>query len=846
MAHLMLKTSLAANPHGLKRTAADHEVLHESALNSAQALTPLAATACFHCGDEVPAGSDFAIEIAGESRAMCCPGCRAVASMITQGGLERFYDQRTAFNDRPAADFESQQQDFLIYDDPMLVAQFSQTDDAGLCNARLLLGGVSCAACTWLIETTLQRMKGVHQATLNLGQSRLDICFDPALLSMSDVFARVASLGYGVKPWQSSLRQDQAKQEYRDDLRRLAVAGIGMMQVGMFAIALHAGDIQGISAEYQGLMRLFSLLVTTFVVTYSARGFFESAWRHLKFGALVMDLPVALAIGLAYGASAYATLLGDGEVYFDSVVMFTFLLLLARFLEKRLRYQDALAWQDAEQTLPDAAQVWTENSWTRVPRRQIVAGDRVLLRAGDVIPIDAKIDRGSSAVREDSFNGEALPRTVNIGDTVYAGTINIDESLEVYASGSYADTRLAALQQSIDAARHDKPAVAQLADRIATGFIAGILVIASVTALIWWQIDPSRAFWIALSVLVISCPCALSLATPASLANAASLLRRQGVIVNGENALESLSRLNVALFDKTGTLTNGDFSLLSVVPLSKEFDETRIRSLATALQRHSNHPLASAFRSSSTNADVRDIRYVVGEGLEGFVDDRRIRLGSQRFCQQIVPNLAPPPKDPLYWIGLCRDGEALAWLGLTDEVHAEAAAVLEGLRDKGITTELLSGDASSRATQLGAALKFDRVATGLSPQEKLHRVASLQDSGATVLMVGDGLNDAPVLKRADVSIAVTGATDLARAQADFVLMSGNLDNITLLLTVAGRTRRVIIQNFSWALGYNALGIPLAALGWVPPWAAAIGMSLSSLLVVGNSMRLRRAAPDMES
>ncbi|MFT4873642.1 heavy metal translocating P-type ATPase [Congregibacter sp.] len=820
--------------------------LDESALNSTQPASPVAAVACFHCGDDIPAGSNFAIEIAGESRDMCCPGCRAVASMISQSGLERFYEQRTAFNDRPAADIESRNDDFIIYDDPTLAEQFSQIDEAGLTNARLLLGGVSCAACTWLIETTLKRMKGVHKATLNLGQSRLDVCFDSKQLSMSALFASVTSLGYRVQPWQSSLRQDQAKMEYRGDLKRLTVAGVGMMQVGMFAIALHAGDIQGISTEYQQLMRLFSLLVTTFVVAYSARGFFESAWRHLKFGALVMDLPVALAIGLAYGASAYASLGGEGEVYFDSVVMFTFLLLLARFLEKRLRYQDALAWQDAEQTLPDAAQVWKKDRWMRIPRRQLMAGDRVFLRAGDIIPIDAKIAKGSSAAREDSFSGEALPRTVNVGDTVYAGTINVEASLEVYATGNYADTRLAALQQSINAAQHGKPAVAQLADRIATGFIAGILVTASATAFIWWQIDASRAFWVALSVLVISCPCALSLATPASLANAASLLRRQGVIVNGENALEAFSKLDIALFDKTGTLTSGKFSLSKVMRLSTQYADTDIRSLAATLQRYSNHPLASAFKSSDAAADVQNIRYVVGEGLEGFFEGRRIRLGSMRFCKEVAPNLAPSPEDEMYWIALCVDGHALAWLGLTDEVHEEAGMVLDGLRRKRIATELLTGDASSRATQLGAQLKFDRVATGLSPQEKLQRVTTLQNAGNTVLMVGDGLNDAPVLKRANVSIAVAGATDLAKAQADFVIMSGDLEQISLLLDVARRTRRIIIQNFSWALAYNALGIPLAALGWVPPWAAAIGMSLSSLLVVGNSTRLRRLKTSTEA
>ncbi|WP_439107820.1 heavy metal translocating P-type ATPase, partial [Congregibacter sp.] len=808
-------------------------------MNSAQPPRSVAKTTCFHCGDEVPTGADFTISIAGEPRDMCCPGCRAVAGMIAESGLERFYEQRTAFNERPPVDIKSREQEFLIYDDPALAQQFSETDDSGAINARLLLGGVSCAACTWLVETTLHRLDGVSQATLNLGQSRLDVSFDPKKLRMSQVFSQVASLGYRVQPWQSSLRQDQAKQEYRTDLRRLAVAGIGMMQVGMFAIALHAGDIQGISDDYQQLMRLFSLLVTSFVVVYSARGFFESAWRHLHHGALVMDLPVALAIGLAYSASTYASFRGEGDVYFDSVVMFTFLLLLARFIEKRLRYQDAVAWQDAEQTLPDAVQVWNENGWTAVPRRQLVAGNRVLIRSGDTIPIDASIIDGKSAVREDSFSGEALPRSVDVGDMVYAGTVNIDDSLQVCATGTYADSRLAALQQSIDAARHDKPAIASLADRIATGFIAGILLIACATALLWWQIDSSRAFWIALSVLVISCPCALSLATPASLANAASLLRRQGVIVNGENALESLAKLDVALFDKTGTLTSGAFTLNTVLPLKDSIDPASIKSLAAALQRHSNHPLASAFSSIDAATEVQNVRYVVSKGLEGEYRGRRLRLGSEAFCRELSPDLPPEPPEAEYWIALCDEDQPLAWLGLTDEVHEEAISVLQGLRTLGVETELLTGDASSRAIGLGAQLNFGRVATGLSPQEKLTRLATVQDAGATVLMVGDGLNDAPVMKRADVSIAVAGATDLAKAQADFIVLNGDLRQISLLLEVAQRTRRIIIQNFSWALGYNAIGIPLAALGWIPPWAAAVGMSLSSLLVVGNSSRLRR-------
>lgn len=810
-------------------------------MNSAQPLEAASTVTCFHCGEDVPLGADFRIDIAGEARNMCCPGCRAVASMIAESGLEQFYDQRTAFNDRPSPDLASRRPEFDIYDDPALAAQFSSRDASGISNARLLIGGVSCAACTWLIETTLLRLPGVQRATLNLGQNRLDVAFDTAQLSMSELFSRVASLGYRVQPWQSSLRQDQAREEYRTDLRRLAVAGIGMMQVGMFAVALHAGDIQGISADYQQLMRLFSLLVTSFVVAYSARGFFESAWRHLQFGALVMDLPVALAIGLAYCASAFATLSGSGDVYFDSVVMFTFLLLLARFLEKRLRYRDAMDWQDAEQTLPDAVQIWKNEQWMTVPRRTLSAGARVLVRAGDTLPIDGIVERGAGSVREDSFSGEALPRPIGVGDRIYAGTVNLEESLELKATGSYADTRLAALQRSIDQAQQGKPAIATLADRIASQFIAAVLIIASLTALAWWAIDPDRALWIALSVLVISCPCALSLATPASLANATRFLRRRAVIVNGENALESLAKLDVALFDKTGTLTNGAFALTRVNSLSEQWDENTIRSIAAAMQRHSNHPLASAFSAMDTQSNVQAVSYRAGKGLEGSYEGRPLRLGSLRFCREIAPELPAEPEEALYWVALCEKDQPIAWLGLTDDIHEEAYSVLQNLRSAGVATELLTGDASQRATQLGATLEFERIATGLSPEDKLARLTTLQDTGATVLMVGDGLNDAPVLKRADVSIAVAGATDLAKAQADFVIMSGDLTQITQLVQAARRTRRIIIQNFCWALSYNAMGIPLAAMGWVPPWAAAVGMSLSSLLVVGNATRLRRAS-----
>ncbi len=801
---------------------------------------------CYHCGERVPDGEDFAIELQGERRPMCCPGCRAVASLIASSGLANFYEQRTAYSEKPDDDAVAGHDGFSIYDDPEMLGQFTEPQGDGTLAARLLVGGVSCAACTWLIETSLQSVPGVLAASLNLAQSRLDLRFDPGKVPASRILARIAALGYRVQPWHASAEQAQARLEYQRDLRRLAVAGIGMMQVGMFAIALHAGAIQGISSEYEQLLRLFSLLVTTFVVLFSARGFFESAWRHLRQGALVMDLPVALAIGIAFGASAFATFFGIGDVYFDSVVMFTFLLLLARFIEKRLRYRDALAWRDAEQTLPDAAMVFAEGAWIRKPRQSLQAGQRVRIRAGDIVPIDGRVQLGESTVREDSFSGEALPRQVTAGDTVFAGTLNRDATLEVEATGCYADSRLAALQRSIDGARLDKPALARLADRLASRFIAAVLIATAVTGIIWLQIDPSRALWVALSVLVISCPCALSLATPASLANAAARLRRSGVIVYGENALEALANTTHCLFDKTGTLTTGAFRIDRVQLLGNTAGdgERRLLDLAAQLQEHANHPIASAF-STMRDEDpaaprVTDSRYHVGAGVEGRLGPQRLRIGSLAFCRELNAALPAPPSGALLWIALVSEESPLAWIGVNDELRSEAPGVVQRLAGLGLRCELLTGDSSPRAAALGDALGMADTLTGRSPQDKLARVAALQGQGAVVTMVGDGLNDAPVLQRADVSIAVAGATDLARAQADFVIQRGDLTRVELLIATAQRTRRIIRQNFAWALGYNGIGIPLAAMGWIPPWAAALGMSASSLIVVVNSSRLRRA------
>lgn len=790
---------------------------------------------CFHCGETVPVGADFSVDIEGISQPMCCPGCRAVATLIAGSGMGSFYRQRTAYSEKPAEDALATPDQYLIYDDPSLRAQFCRTENDGNEHASLLLGGVTCAACTWLIEQTLLREPGLFDAQVNLQQQRLSVRYDPQRVQPSRLFTVLESLGYSVRPFQASAQREQIEQEYRADLRRVAVAGIGMMQVGMFGIALHAGDMQGIAQEYQTLLRGVSLVVTSFVVGYSARPFFVTAWRHLRQGSLVMDLPVALAIGLAFIASVWATFSGGGEVYFDSVVMFTFFLLLGRFFEKRVRRRHAIACHDAEDNLPLAVLVQREDRWERQARRLLLVGDVVRVRAGETVAVDGTVLAGNSAVREDSFNGEHVPRSVAPGDSVFAGTLNLEGSIDLRVDELYSNSRLAALQNSVERAQRAKPALARMADRLSAWFVGAILLITAATGLVWSQIAPDQVLWICLAVLVVSCPCALALATPAALTAAASALRARGIIVHGENAIEALAHAQRLVFDKTGTLTQGRLQLETISRCEGTIGAP-LTELAAALQQHSNHPIAHAFAGTALPG-LTDPAYVTGSGVEATWEGERYRMGSERFCRELAPTLPAAPNSDLYWVALCAPNRPLAWFGLSDPLRPEAAQVVAAAREAGLWLALLTGDSSAAGARLGEELGFDFVGTGFSPDDKMEQVRRWQAEGEVVMAVGDGLNDAPLLTLANASFAVASATDLARAQADFVVDDDNLMAVTRSLAKAQDCVRIIRQNFAWALSYNCIGIPLAALGFVPPWAAALGMSLSSLIVVMNSLRL---------
>ncbi|QFY89597.1 heavy metal translocating P-type ATPase [Magnetovirga frankeli] len=798
-------------------------------------------TSCFHCGLPVADNFDYPVTILGEPRPMCCHGCKAVAESIVAGGLESFYQHRTAPSRKAEDLVPDELRQMELYDQERLQQGFVEVDEDNLRSASLILEGITCAACVWLNEKQVNALPGVLEFSVNYSTHRARVRWDASRIQLSDILKAISAIGYIAHPFDPGRQEAVFKRERSLALRRLAVAGIGAMQVMMLAVPLYGG----VEGNLMHFIRWVSLIIATVVVFYASRTFFQAAWRNLRLRQVGMDVPVALAIGLAYSASTWHTLTGSGEVYFDSVCMFTLFLLAGRFLEMGARHRAGQAAEALVKMLPATAVRLQGEEHQVVTVADLAPGDRLLVRPGETIPVDGLLLEGESSVDESLLTGESLPLAKGPGDRLVGGSLNIESPLVMQVEQVGEDTVVSAIVRLLDRAQAEKPRLAQMADRVAGGFVFGLLLLASGVAL-WWGLQaPERAFVITLSVLVVSCPCALSLATPAALTVATGTLTRQGLLITRGHALETLARVTRVVFDKTGTLTLGQLRLQQTIPLG-EMDAQRALQLAAALEQRSEHPIGRLLLASNSAPlpPVSELKSRPGHGVEGLIEGRRYRVGSPRFVSELSnAELALEP-DNLAQITLTRvalgdESGLLAWFELADQLRPDAEETLRQLRVQGIALSILSGDGEGAVAAVASQLGIADYAARLHPEDKLARVRQMQKQGEVVLMVGDGVNDAPVLAGAQVSLAVGGGAQLAHASADMVLLSERLLPLVTGLTLARRTSRVIRQNMGWAIGYNLSAIPLAAVGLVAPWMAAIGMSLSSLLVVINAFRLKK-------
>lgn len=779
---------------------------------------------CAHCGLPVPGDAPIAL-VGGVSTPVCCAGCAAAARWIREAGLDDYYRLRDASAPRP----EAVAPDFRAWSHPEIVSQHVVPVEGGL-ELTVLTDGMRCAACAWLIDQSLRRLHGVLDAGANAITGRVRFVWDPALVELPQILAQLHTLGFA--PYLTHNAADEATRRAvrRRDLLRLGVAGLGAMQAMMLSEAVYLDSAGEMAVATRDFFRWVTFIVSTPVVFFAGLPFLQGMVRDVRAKHWGMDTLVGSSVLLAYGASLIETMRGGPQVWFDAAVMFILFLLVARQLERWARERARAHVDLLARARPVLVVRETPQGREHIPASAIALGDVLRVAPGEAVPADGELLEAGE-VDESLLTGEPLPVAKRPGDGVLAGSTGLNAVLRLRVTAVGQHTYLSFLQRLIERAQRERPPIAQLADRIASVFVPALFLMAAVVFVVWWQLEPARAFPIALAVLVVSCPCALSLAIPTALATAYGELARRGVLPVRGQALEVLAEADAVMFDKTGTLTSGHPRLTSAVAF-QGMPVAHALEACVALQGDNVHPLAHAFRTAGGTSTViaTDLRVVPGEGVEGRIESRMLRLGRAEFA-------AARPDDGGVWLG---DGTLpLARFELDDTLRADAAATVAALHALQLDVELSSGDATAQVERIAQAVGIGSARGRQAPSAKVARMRERQAQGQRVAMVGDGLNDAPVLAGADVSFAFASGAATAHRQADFVITRDALRLVPETIVLARQTRRIVRQSLAWAIAYNLLALPFAALGMVEPWVAALGMAASSLAVTLNALRVRR-------
>ena len=745
------------------------------------------------------------------------------------------------------AELLDERDEWLRFSQPLAAPNAASPEDQW--TSHMVIDGMHCAACAFNIEAALGAVPGVRSAEVNATTHRARIVWSANEVMPSRWMAAIASAGYSARPAADNTLRQEREAQTRKALWRMAVAGFCMMQVMMYAYPSYVAGEGDISPDMVQLLRWASWVLSLPVMLFSCGPFFSNAWRDLIHRRISMDLPVALGMLITFVVSSAATFdptgRFGGEVYFDSLTMFVFFLLTGRWLELRMRDRTAGALDALTNRLPDSvARRLPDGTFERVAVRRLRVGDVIEVLPGESFPVDGTVLEGRTLADEALLTGESRPQSRGAGEAVVAGSHNLTATVRVQVDRVGTATRFAQIVALMENASLQKPRLAQLADRVAKPFLWAVLATAAAAALWWWTVEPGRALMVAVAVLVVTCPCALSLATPAAMLASAGALAREGVLVRQLQALEALSDVDVMLFDKTGTLTR-DGQRVTEVQLAQGQRAEDVTALAASLAQHSLHPLSRALVASAAPEAVtprpalRDVQERVGQGLQGQDAQAEVlRLGSWSFCAAQVPDM--PASLQQAQVHLVRGEQWLASWTFSEDLREDAAQTVRELQALGVTVHILSGDRDAAVQAVAQRLGVRHAQGGCTPQDKLDALNHWQAQGHRVAMVGDGLNDGPVLAGAHVSVALGQAVPLTQSNADLVLLGDRLQVVAQATRQSRRTLHIVRQNLWWAAFYNAVCVPLAWMGWLPPWLAGLGMALSSLLVVANALRLSRS------
>jgi len=703
------------------------------------------------------------------------------------------------------------------------------------------IDGMHCSNCARAVERSVNALDGVRHVTVNAATARAAVEWNPAKLTLSGVFDAIRKAGFRPVPLEGEAAVAAERAERRASLKRIGLAGLGMMQTMMFVYALYAGGSHGINAEIAQYLRVAGMLLTTPVLVYCGAPFFSAAIRDLRQRRFGMDVPVSAALLLAFIASVVNTLEGSGQVYYDSVTMFIFLLSLGRFAEMTVRQRSLSASEAFARSVPTTAvRVCADGSTVRIPLAAVGAGDRLRVARGGIVPVDGRLASEYALVDESLITGESRPVRKSTDAPVLGGSINTRDPIEIVCTASAEASTLAGIVALLRRAGAERPRAVAAADRAASAFSLVTVILAGSVALYWSIVDPTYAMTATLAVLVVTCPCALSLATPATFAAVTTRLARLGLLVVKPGAIERLARVDTVVLDKTGTLTSGvPTARIARIKTGHSVDTTL--AIAASLERGSDHPLAQAFAPfADPGTQARDIREYVGRGVEGSVAGEVFRLGRTEFVAELAGGVPDEISASVVALGT-REG-VVATISIQDDVSIETQEAVAELGRQGLKLAIASGDSEAAVQAAATFLGITEYHARLDFNEKLALVRQLQTAGGDVLMVGDGINDGPVLAAADVSCALTEGSAVAQSAADLLLLNRSIRALSQGVLLARRARRVVQQNLTWALIYNVTMVPLAAAGYIAPWVAALGMSVSSVAVVLNAARLAAARP----
>lgn len=867
---------------------------------------------CFHCGEPLP-NPPFSADVLGQERLMCCLGCQLAAQSIVEAGLEQYYLDRS--NISRTASLPNELSRLQAYDHEDVKAQFVYQED-GLSVAQLSVNGLRCAACSWLIESRLSELSAVKRCQVNLTNQRMQVVWNEDNLAISDILHRIHQIGYEAKPYRQDTHEAMLARQNKAMMIRLGVAALGAMQAMMFAVALYFGEYSGMQLLQRDFLRWVSLFVSIPVFFYAGLPFYQSAWSALRLKQVNMDVPVSIALVVTFVASCYATLSGTGQTYYDSVSMFVFFLLAGRMVEHNARLKAANMSNDlvviepiVVRKLGEASQLthaylqqsdmhnatlqgqsqsqsqsqsltdmFVQNVLTKlsnshlnpdlnnrqiddsqaneVTDKSLQIGDVIAIDSGMQIIADGILLSKHASVSQSLLTGESDLIHKQQGDVVIGGSQNDSQPFDMVVTALPENSQISIIDRLMMRAMSEKPHLAQKADQWARWFVARVLILSLLVFGVWYVIDPTQAIWATVAVLVATCPCALSLATPIALTVATNRLAQLGFVNSRGHTLETLANITHVAFDKTGTLTVGKPNLINVILTDSAHQQGLNRNdliaIAASLEVGSKHPVAHALLTAAyqlhlPTADNR--QHHTGGGVEATIDGKNYRIGHEGFVlghtDQLDNRHAHDLNLPTDIIGnhqvllssqIAGQWQPLAWFDFNDTLRTHAKATIQNLQNVGLHVCMLTGDPNDKALSIAHELGVDKVAHGLSPTDKVMHIKTIQKQGGKVWMIGDGINDAPVLAAADVSTAMVGAADLAQVSSDSLLLKGDLSRLQIAKTMADSTQRRVKQNLTWAVAYNCVMLLPAALGYVPPWLAAIGMSLSSLMVVVNALR----------